>query len=84
MKTAMARQMVSPRIRGDLAQHIGVGQEAQRRALLLVLVEGPPPLVVHQQIAVWIVSHGFVLIADMFMMLGRHGPSYTGMFMMVL
>ena len=46
-----------PQDQGDLPQHIGVGQEAQRRALLLLLIEGGRPLVVHQQIAVWIVSH---------------------------
>ncbi|MNK88679.1 hypothetical protein D3C87_1086530 [compost metagenome] len=46
-----------PQDQGDLPQHIGVGQEAQGRALLLVLIEGCSPLVVHQQIAVWIVSH---------------------------
>ena len=71
-----------------ICRHIGGWTRSSNAELFCsLLIEGGPPLVVHQQIAVWIVKLAtiYVLIADMFMDAPvAMGLSYTGMFMMVL
>ncbi len=46
-----------PQDQGDLSQYIGIGQESQRRTLLLIFIEGGGALIVYQQIAVLVSSH---------------------------